>query len=369
MMIDFHPRAGVMLATLNLLLASALIIHAGDLANRVRTIRIPGGSKVLKAELGSDQVIHLLVDSEDGPRYIKFENNGASFSDAIAIVDAAAQKPGLTFHAADLAVGQDGRVHVAMATDAWKLKLPQDEWSLHYASLAPGAKAFAPVRNLNRKPSEGFSLAADERGHVTACFLSDKLFTMVSQDHGQTFSAFAEINPDFNPCNCCTTATAYGADGKLAVLYREETDNERDMFLVLSDQGRGAKASRTRVSRTPWRLTGCPMTYYTVKRAPGGYVAAWPTKGEVYFARLDKDGAVLPPGEIKTPGTSGMRMSLLALSAPDGVTLVGWKNQDVLGWQLYDGKGKAQGEPGSAKSPGNGAAGVVLADGRFLLFP
>ena len=70
-----------------------------------------------------------------------------------------------------------------------------------------------------------------------------------------------------------------------------------------------------------------------------------------------------------TPGTSGMRNGLLALSASDGVTLVAWKNKEVLGWQRYDAKGQRLGEPGSAPSPGSGAAGVVLRDGRFLLFP
>ena len=88
-----------------------------------------------------------------------------------------------------------------------------------------------------------------------------------------------------------------------------------------------------------------------------------------HFTRLDKDGAVLPPGEVRTTGTAGMRTGLLALSASDGAILVAWKNKDVLGWQLYNVKGQPQGEPGSATSSGNGAAGVVLRDGRFLVFP
>ena len=64
-----------------------------------------------------------------------------------------------------------------------------------------------------------------------------------------------------------------------------------------------------------------------------------------------------------------MRTGVLALSASDGVTLVAWKHKDSLGWQLYDAKGEPAGEPGSTASPGNGAAGVVLSDGRFVLFP
>jgi len=64
-----------------------------------------------------------------------------------------------------------------------------------------------------------------------------------------------------------------------------------------------------------------------------------------------------------------MRTGLLALSANDGATLVAWKNKDALGWQLYNQKSQPQGDPGSQSSPGHGAAGVVLPNGNFVLFP
>ena len=284
-------------------------------------------------------------------------------------MDTVAQKPGLKFSGWDMAVGKDGRVHVAMGNNAWKLKLPQEEWSLYYSTLARGDKTFSPVRNLNRKPSEGFSLAANGKGLVTAAFLSNKLFTMVSRDNGQTFSASAELNPEWDPCNCCTTSAAYGRDDKLALLYREEANNERDMYLALWDQNSAEKPARVRISSTPWKIDGCPMTYFTITPTETGYIAAWPTKGQAYFARLDKRGSVLPPGKIRTPGTTGMRTGLLALSARDGATLVAWKNKNVLGWQLYNEKGQPQGNAGSESSPGNGAGGVVLANGTFIVFP
>ena len=355
-------------ACVSLLFVGAIPSHAEETTDRVSSIRVPGGSKVFKAQSGTDGTIHLLFDADKGPQYVKSQDGGLTFSAPMAVVDAAAQKPGLKFSAWDFTVAKDGRVHVAMGNNAWKLKLPKDEWSLHYASLVPGAKAFAPVRNLNHQPSEGFSLAAGERGAVTACFLSGKLFAMVSRDSGNTFTASAELNPAWNPCDCCTTSAAYGSDGRLALLYREETGNDRDIYVALWDQSRDAQPSRTRVSSTGWKIEGCPMTYFTITPTATGYVAAWPTKGRVYFTRLDKDGAVLPPGEIRTPGTSGMRMGVLALSAADGATLVAWKNKEVLGWQLYDAKGQPQGNPGSATSPGNGAAGVALPNGRFVLF-
>jgi hypothetical protein len=139
------------------------------------------------------------------------------------------------------------------------------------------------------------------------------------------------------------------------------------MYLVLWDQERG-QASRTRISTTLWKIDACPMTYYAISRNSTGFAAVWPTREKVYFARLDAKGNLLPPGEIKTPGRGGMRTGLLALSASDGSTLVAWKKDDQMGWQLYDLLGQPVGSPGSARSSGSGVAGVVDKNGHFLLF-
>jgi hypothetical protein len=123
---------------------------------------------MFKAQTGKDGTIHLLFDSDEGPQYVQSRDSGVTFSAPIAVVDVASRKPGLKFTAWDLAVGPDGRVHVAMGNNAWKLKRPTNEWALYYTSLAAGAKEFTLVRNLNRTPSEGFSIAAGPGGAVTA---------------------------------------------------------------------------------------------------------------------------------------------------------------------------------------------------------
>jgi hypothetical protein len=354
-------------ATIMTLLLSSLAANADDRINKISVVSVSDAGRPAAAKVDNVGTIHLLYNTADGPRYAKSIDNGITFGEAILVVDKESHKPGLEFEGADMVVGKSGRIHVAMSTNAWKLKLPETEWAYFYATLEPGTKAFAPVRNLNRKPSEGFSLAANDKGNVSACWLSDKLYANVSHDNGKTFAPWLEINPAYDPCNCCTTSAVYGADGKLAVLYREETNNDRDMYLVLWDQGQ-SQVSRTRVSSTLWKIDSCPMTYYSISRSQDGFVAAWPTKGQIYFARLDAKGQPLPPGEIKTPGKAGHRTGVLALSDPDGSTLVAWKKDDRLGWQLYDAKGQPSGSPGSTDSPGNGIAGVVDKNGRFLLF-
>jgi hypothetical protein len=311
--------------------------------------------------------VHLVFNGTDGPQYARSTDGGKTFAAAVSIVDQASRKPGLEFSVWDIAVGPDGRVHVAMGTNAWKLKLPEPEWGFFYARLEPGAKEFTPVQNLNRKPSEGFSLAADEKGRVAACWLSDKLYANISHDHGKTFGPIVEIDSTFDPCNCCTTSAAWGADGRLAILYREETNNERDMYLVLWDHDHNS-AKRTRISSTPWTINACPMSYYSVARERDGYVAVWPTKEQIYFARLDGNGIPQSPKEIMTPGKTGMRTGMLTLTATDGTTLVAWKKADKLGWQLYDRQGQPQGPAGNAESPGGGAAGALVNGREFVLF-
>ena len=313
-------------AALGLVMAGAVVVAllAAEGAGNVTILNVPGGGQPVAARSDSTGTIHLLFSSADGPQYVRSTDNGKTFNQPIAVVDRKSQKPGLEFTVWDMAVGQGGRVHVAMGTNAWKLKLPQEEWAFHYSRLDPDAPAFSPVQNLNHKPSEGFSLAADDKGNVTACWLSGKLYANISNDNGKTFAPAAEIDSAFDPCDCCTTSAAYGADGKLAVLYREETHNDRDMFLVLCDQGRN-QVSRTRVSTTLWKIDGCPMSYYTVWPTPDGYLAVWPTQGQIYFARLDSKGTLMSPVEIKTPGTTGMRTGMLALNDADGNTVVAWK--------------------------------------------
>ncbi len=112
------------------------------------------------------------------------------------------------------------------------------------------------------------------------------------------------------------------------------------------------------------------MTYYSIARAANGYVVAWPTgrSYEIYFARLDRKGNVMAPGEIKTPGRAWHRTAVLVLAAPDGSACVAWVKGGQLGWQVYDEKGQPSGGPGSAKTNGNGVAGVVNKDGRFVMF-
>ena len=347
-------------------LLAASAAQAEGHSPEVTTVSVPDSLRPVVARHYSAGTTHLVCDSPDGPQYLQSGDEGRSFSRKLAIVDAGSRQPGLEFNVWDMAVGEDGAVHVALGSNAWKLKLPPKEWGFFYARLQPKATAFSPLRSINGRPSEGFSLAAGPSSNVTACWLADKLYANISHDGGATFSPTVEIDSSFNPCNCCTTSCTYAADGRLAILYREETGDDRDMFLVLWDQNAN-RASRKRISTTLWKTDSCPMTYYSIAATRTGFVAAWPTRGEIYVCRLGADGEVLPPGETKTSGQCGMRTGLITLTNSAGNTLVAWKKDGKLGWQLFDEHGERVGRVGSAASSGNGAAGISGKQG-FVLF-
>ena len=337
----------------------------------VTTASVPGGGKPVAARADREGAIHLLFDSPGGPAYARSTDDGATFGPIVKVVGDGPKPAGLEYEGWDLAVGRGGRVHVAVGNNAWKLKLPEDEWGYFYARLDPGATAFTPIANLSRGPAEGFSLAADGSGNVAACWLAGRLFASVSRDDGTRFGPPAEVDPSYDPCDCCTTSATFGTDGRLAILYREQTNNDRDMHLVLRDLASG-RTTRTRVGTTPWKVDACPMTYFSVNPAPdGGFATAWPTRGRITAARLNPSGTMLPPGEIATPGRSGMRTGLVALSHPDGSTLVAWKEKQdgQAGWQVFRPDGSPDGPAGSAPGSGPGLAAAIGRGGRFVVFP
>src|SRR5262245_11786487 len=125
------PQAGPALAALIFICISPAA-DAGDAAGRVTTVAVPSLGRPVAARADAGGTIHLLCDSPDGPRYARSTDGGATFSAAIPVVTRDVRPSGLEYSAWDMAVGKGGRVHVAMATNAWKPKLPEEEWGFSY---------------------------------------------------------------------------------------------------------------------------------------------------------------------------------------------------------------------------------------------
>jgi hypothetical protein len=343
-------------------------------APEVRVVEVPGGGGVPDAETGADGTIHLVWVKADDVWYAKSTDNGRSFSAPLRVnSDPGTAHPPNMFRGPDVAVGRDGMVHVIWYNNAFQRKRPKDEWGVNYARLEAKAGAFTPTRNLNHLPSDGFSLGTNERGQVAVVYMTGKLNLLTSQDNGETFAPPREIE-GVDPCECCASRALLDGNGTLFTFYRDKAENVRDMFVLrvrersvlggLVDQ---QLSTRTRLSTRPWSIAGCPMTGESLTRAGNGFVAAWETKGEVSFTRLDASGkpSGTPEFEVAPRGKFP-----IALANTDDIVCVSWKEGSQLNWRLFDRDNRPIGEPDSAPAPsGDRHAGAVTRVGDFLLFP
>ncbi len=62
-------QVGFGLALLSTLVVCAPRADAGDGASKVMKVRVPGGGRPVAAKTDETGTIHLVYDSEDGPRY------------------------------------------------------------------------------------------------------------------------------------------------------------------------------------------------------------------------------------------------------------------------------------------------------------
>jgi hypothetical protein len=358
-------RCAALAAAATLLAALGPAATAGS-AERVSIRAVPNGGTAAAAESDGRGAIHLVYVAAGDLFYVRSSDGGATFAPPLRVNSQPGSVTAGAYRTPDVAIGKDGRVHIVWYSDAAKRKLSEDRLGVHYSHLDAAATAFAPTVNLGRARSDNFSVAADGAGRVAVLWTAEGLWVRRSDDGGESFAA-AERFAGADPCECCATRARFGEDSTLYSLYRDKADNVRDVFLLASPRAGGLR--RSPVSETTWRVDACPMSGASLRPAPAGLIAAWETKGRAYFARLDRAGHRLPPGEIAAP-EEGREKYPLALTAADGSTLLAWKSGKRLEWRLYDGAGKPEGAATGqrATSTPQPPAGVVRRDGQFVLF-
>jgi len=343
----------------------AISEESGSGDNQVRVVLLSPHAIVPDAEIDSSGVIHVAYFADNDVYYTKSSNDGESFSDPLRINAEVGFASGGRFRGPDIAVGKQNRIHVVWYNDGYKQKRPEGERGVMYSRLDADGKRFEKARNLNRKPSDNFSLAADANGQVAVVWMAGGVFVNLSKDGGGTFAAPVSLKVD--PCECCGSRALYLKDGNLAVLYRDKTDNIRDAYLAQLPSGSKAISSNVKISRTPWPIVSCPMTGGFLSRSQTGLIAAWETKGQIYFTSLNMGDEEGVSKEIRAAEKGRYPVSL---SKPDGATLVAWKNGTRLEWQHFDLSNRLLGKRRSVDGKTeHRPAGVVTQAGRVLLFP
>ncbi len=375
---------------------------AAESRESVRMTRVPGSGLQPQIAIDGQGTLHLLYYAGDPQQgdvfYLKSTDGGTTFSRAIRVNSQPGSAIAMgTIRGAQLAVGKDGRVHVAWngsseATPAGPLNPDSGKpgMPMLYARLNDSGTAFQPQRNLMRHSfglDGGGSIAADRSRNVYVAWhgigqaeasgtgkegeARRRMWIAKSQDEGRSFSPEEKAwSQETGACGCCGAKIFVDRRANIYALYRSATESvHRDIYLLTS-QNRGQSFHGRLLHK--WDINACPMSSMDIAENADMVVGAWETGGQVFWARLDGGGGqpISPAGEGK-----GRKHPRLAVNQSGDVLLAwtegtGWKKGGSLAYQVYDRTG--QPAPDGGRLPGiatwSFAAVAATPDNRFSIF-
>jgi hypothetical protein len=356
--------------------------------SRVKLVRAPAGGIQPQATVDDRNGVHLIFykgDSAGGDIFYARQDPGnEKFSEPIQVnrQPKSAMAAG-TIRGAQLAVGKNGRVHVA-----WNGHAPEKgawmEAPMLYTRLNDAGTAFEPERNLitsARGLDGGGSVAADTQGNVYVFWHAPKpgstngeagraVFVAKSTDDGRSFAPekIATSKPT-GACGCCGLKSFADSQGNVLAFYRAASDMmNRDETLLLS-RNRGADFDI--VYTHGWKIASCPMSSAFISETKTGILAAGETHGRVFFVRVEpKTGKlsapISPDVKAKHPVVVGNGNGDTLLVWTEGTA---WGKGGAVAWQLYDAAGIATSETGRSEGLPAWSLATAFAkkDGSFVI--
>jgi hypothetical protein len=372
---------------LSLLLCLGLPLGACGSA-LVTLVRMPDGGIQPQALIDRQGVVHSIYYKGDAGNgdifYVRQLPDQKTFSKPIKVNT----RPGSamvmgTIRGAQLALGRNGRVHVA-----WNGHAPTNgsymEAPMLYTRLNDSGTAFESERDVitsARGLDGGGSVAADDQGNVYVMWHAPRpgntngeagraVFVARSTDDGKTFAPenLATTKPT-GACGCCGMKAFADSDGNVFALYRaaSEMTNRDETLLVSHNHGADFEVAYAH----GWKIAACPMSSAFLSDTKTGVLAAAETHGRVFFIRMDpKNGKVSepvsPPTKGKHPVVVGNAQGEVLLAWTEGT---GWNQGGAVAWQVYDEAGNPTSEKG--RTEGVPTWGLVTAvakpDNSFII--
>jgi hypothetical protein len=245
-------------------------VALAETSEKIKLIRVPEDGVQPQAAVDRKGAVHLIYFRGEPRRgdisYVRSTDQGATFSSPIRVNS----QPGSavaagTIRGAQLAVGEDARVHVAWNGSAVALpkgplnpELPADNPNnglpMLYSRLNKAGTAFEVQRNLMRRTyglDGGGTVAADEYGNVYVAWHGSgpesppgeggrRVWVATSHDQGETFEIEEPaFDKPLGACGCCGMRIFANQEARVYALFRSATEQvNRDVYLLVSrDQG------------------------------------------------------------------------------------------------------------------------------------
>jgi hypothetical protein len=188
-----------------------------------------------------------------------------------------------------------------------------------WRSTTGGVSWGAPARvsDLPGSAREGLhAMAAGAKGEVACAWIDVRsgkaeIYCALSSDDGQSFGANRLVyhSPDGSVCECCHPSVAIDAQGVLYVMFRNQLDGARDMYITDSKDGGKTFSTARRLGTGTWKIAACPMDGGALAIDPEGRVASiWRREATIYRSEIagsEVSEHELAPGEQPWIAASG----------------------------------------------------------------
>jgi hypothetical protein len=331
----------------------------------VKRLRVPDRGIQPQVSVDDKGVLHLIYFRGD-PRhgdiyYVRSSDYGDTFSRPLRVnsVPESAIAIG-NIRGAQMAVGKNARVHVAWNASGKKVRGNE---GMLYTRLKDDSSAFEDQRNVIQFAGGldgGGSVAADDAGNIYIAWhaaepgekgeSNRRVWVARSTDEGEKFAREKAVyERPTGACGCCGLKVFADHRGNVYLLYRSVTEQvHRDAYLLTS-RDRGVSFQGRKVH--PWDVAACPMSSFAFAEGAAVVVAAWETRGQVYYARIDPATGKMSEA-VAAPGDGGDRKHPVVACNKRGQTLlawsegVGWERGGAVAWQVFDKDGEPTGEKG-----------------------